>query len=183
GDDVRTESVFDPCRRTDPPARLLNQQSAGRGIPGCQAEFPKAVDPTGRHIREIERGGTGPAYARRRAHDDFEHGEIRIDVGGGHPIGKAGPDQRSFQRALAADADLLALELRAVAAGSGEEFLAHGIVDDRMLQAAAVLERDRYGEGRETVQEIRRAVERIDDPDELIVAAAAALFGEKRVVG
>ena len=52
-----------------------------------------------------------------------------------------------------------------------------------MLQAAAVLDRDRYCEGREAVQEIRRAVERIDDPHVLAVAGAAALLGEERVIG
>ena len=113
---------------------------------------------------------------------DLEHGEIVIDVGRVHAIGKAGADQRALQRALGADANLLALELRAVAARCGEEFLAHGIVDDRMLQAAPVLDRDRDRERREAVQEIGRAVERIDDPDVLAVAAAAALLGEKRML-
>ena len=101
-----------------------------------------------------------------------------------HAIGEAGADQRAFQSALAADANLLALELCAVASRCGEEFLTHGIVDHRLLQASTVLERDRYGERREAVQEIRRAVERIDDPDEFAVAAAAAaLLGEKGMVG
>src|SRR6185312_12587624 len=71
------------------------------------------------------------------------------------------------------------LELRAVAARGGEKFLPHGVVDDGVLQAALVLERDRYGEGGEAVQEIRGAVERVDDPDEFVVAAAAAFLGEK----
>ena len=76
------------------------------------------------------------------------------------------PISAPSERALAADAHLLALELRTVAARGGEEFLAHGIVDHGVLQAAAVLDRNRYGEGRKAVQEIRGAVERIDDPDE-----------------
>src|SRR5262245_45243457 len=45
-----------------------------------------------------------------------------------------------------------------------------------------MLDRDRDREDRKAMQEIRRAVERIDDPDELVAAAAPALFAEKAVV-
>ena len=90
---------------------------------------------------------------------------------------KSGADQRSLQRALAADADLLAFQLRAVTARGGEEFLTHGIVNDRMLQPALLLHRDRDGESREAMQEIGGAIERIDDPRELIFAAAARFLG------
>ena len=165
GHDVGAERVLHACRRADAPARLLDQQGAGGGIPRRQAEFPKAVDSARRHIGEIERGGARPAHARRGAHDDLEDLEIVIDVRRVHAIGKAGSDQRSFERALGADAYFPALELRAVAARGGEELLTHGIVDHRVLQAPAVLDRDRYGEGRKAVQEIRRAVERVDDPE------------------
>ena len=60
--------------------------------------------------------------------------------------------------------------------------MAHGIVDDGMLQTALVLERDRNCEGRKTMQEISRAIERVDDPDELVVAGSAAFLGEKRML-
>ena len=45
-----------------------------------------------------------------------------------------------------------------------------------------MLDRDRYGEGRESVQEIRGAVERIDDPHVLAVAGAAALLAVEGVI-
>jgi hypothetical protein len=51
-----------------------------------------------------------------------------------------------------------------------------------VLQAALVLKRDRDREGRETMQEIGGAIERIDDPNELVVAAAPAFFSENRVL-
>ena len=92
---------------------------------------------------------------------------------------KPGADQRALQGALGADADLLALELRAVAARGGEELLAHGIVDHRVLQPTLVLERDRHRKSWETMQEIRRAIERVDDPDEFTVAVAAAFLGQE----
>ena len=51
-----------------------------------------------------------------------------------------------------------------------------------MLQPPAMLDRDRHRKGREAVQEIRSAVQGIDDPDVLVIAAAAGLLGENRVI-
>jgi hypothetical protein len=45
-----------------------------------------------------------------------------------------------------------------------------------------VAERDRHRELREAMQEVRGAVERVDDPLVLVVALRAALLGEDRVV-
>ncbi len=104
-------------------------------------------------------------------------------MSGGHPVGKSGADEGAFEGALGAHADLLAVELCAVAARGGEELLAHGVVDDGVLEPAAVLDRDRYRERREAVQEIGGAVQRIDDPNVLALAAAAALLAEKRMIG
>ncbi len=99
-----------------------------------------------------------------------------------HAIGKAGSDQRSFEPALGADAYFPALELRTVAARGGEELLTHGIVDHRVLQPPAVFDRDRDSEGWKAVQEIRRAIEGVDDPEVFALAAAAALLGENCVI-
>ena len=41
-----------------------------------------------------------------------------------------------------------------------------------------MLHGDRYGEGGEAMQEIGGAIERIDDPNEFVVAAAAGLLAE-----
>src|SRR4029077_17929488 len=93
-----------------------------------------------------------------------------------------GADERAFQGALAADADLLALQLRTVAARSGEKFVPHRTVDDAMLQATLVLKRDGDGESGKPMQKIRGAIERIDDPHELALAAAARFFGQDCVL-
>ena len=105
-----------------------------------------------------------------------------IDVLGIHAVRKAGADQRTFQTALRADADFLPLELRAVTARCGEEFLSHGIVDHGMFEAAFVLHGDRYRKRRKPVQEIGRAVERIDDPDEFTLTASAGFLAEDGVL-
>src|SRR5262245_23816225 len=96
---------------------------------------------------------------------------------------EAGPDERALERHLLAHADPASIELCAVAARGREQLLPHRIVDDAVLETAAVLDRDRDREDREPVQEVGRAVEGIDDPDELVAAAASALLAEKTMVG
>ena len=61
----------------------------------------------------------------------------------------------------------------------GEELLAQRVVDHRVLEPAAHLAGDRDREHREAVQEVRGAVERIDDPEVLVAAAAAAFLREE----
>ena len=77
---------------------------------------------------------------------------------------------------------LLAVELRAFAARGGEQLLTHRVVHDGVLHAAAPLHADRYRELRIAVQEIRGAVERVDDPEELAVVTALAAFLAEEVV-
>ena len=45
-----------------------------------------------------------------------------------------------------------------------------------------MLDRDRHGERREAVQEISRAIERVDDPDKFTVAAAPGFLPEHRML-
>ena len=73
--------------------------------------------------------------------------------------------------------------MRAAAAAGGEQLLAHRVVDDAVLDAAAHLAGDRYREHREAVHEVGGAVQRVDDPDGVAAAAGAALLGEEGVVG
>jgi len=51
-----------------------------------------------------------------------------------------------------------------------------------VLEASPHLAGDRHGKHREAVQEVGRAIQRIDDPQRLMLAAAAAFFGEKRML-
>ena len=52
-----------------------------------------------------------------------------------------------------------------------------------MLESAAILQGDGYGELREAVQVVRGAVQGIDYPLIVIPFAAAAFFGQDAVVG
>ena len=58
--------------------------------------------------------------------------------------GKPVADQRPFERALLADADAAVVQVSTAAARGGEQLLAHGVVDHRMLEPPALLTRDRY---------------------------------------
>src|SRR5580692_11407533 len=75
------------------------------------------------------------------------------------------------------------LQVRAATARGGEDLLPHRVVDHADLQFALMLDRDRYRKHRETVQEIGGAIQWIDDPDRLILTAAATLLGQNGMIG
>ena len=77
----------------------------------------------------------------------------------------------------------LVVEEGALAALGGEQVVVGGIVDQPGDHGAFALERDRDGEVRDAVQEVRGAVERIDDPGVGLVGAlaAAAFLAEEAV--
>ena len=99
-------------------------------------------------------------------------------------IRKSSADQCALESDLRADANPFAVDLCALTARCGEEFLTQRIVDHAVFHAAATLHADRDRELRKAVHEIRRAIEWIDDPDEFVVLAfGAAFLGEDRVIG
>ena len=83
------------------------------------------------------------------------------------------------------DADALIVEEGALAAFGDEQIVIGGIIDQAGDDRAAALERDRDREVRNAVQEIGRAVERVDDPAMGLVAAfvRAAFLAEEAVIG
>jgi hypothetical protein len=134
------------------------------------------------HVREVQRRRARPPQPCGLEHHGLEHGEIFIEVGRIGPIREASGDQRAFQSDLLADAHLAALDLGAVAARGGEDFLAHRVEHHRVLQPATDLAGDGHREGGKAVHEVRGAVERVDDPDDFVVARGAAFFGKDRVI-
>src|SRR5690554_2421764 len=88
---------------------------------------------------------------------------------------------------MRADTDAAAIQLRAFAARGGEQFLAQRVIYHAVLHAAAALYADRHRELRKAMQEVRRAVQRIDDPGELFLLAGfaarmTAFLGEHRML-
>ena len=83
----------------------------------------------------------------------------------------------------AGDAQAAVIDEGAAAPFGGVELVHRRIVDDAGDQLALSLERDRDGEYRDAVQEIGRAVERVDDPAVLAVIAVdrAAFFHQEGI--
>jgi len=68
------------------------------------------------------------------------------------------------------------VEERAASACRGEQFILGRVVHHGLRDDAFVLQRDGYGILWKAVQKIGRAIQRIDDPDEVRFAVGAALF-------
>src|SRR5690606_14572548 len=157
----------------DAAARLADDQRAGRDVPLREPELPEAVDAARRDVAEVECRGPGPADPGRLEHDVAHHREVAVGVLEVRAVRKARRDQRLLQRRALADADAAAVELRTLPAARAEDLLAERVVDDAVLKLAALRYRDRHGKHRESVQVVRRAVERIDDPLIFVLAARA----------
>ena len=74
------------------------------------------------------------------------------------------------------------VERRARAPGCGKDLLARRIVNDRVLHPALDLHTDRNAERRESVHEVGRAVQRVDDPDGVRFTNAAGFLAEDGVI-
>jgi hypothetical protein len=76
---------------------------------------------------------------------------------------------RRFEFQALADADAAVVQEGAAALAGGEHLVAQRVIDHRLIDLALVGEGNRDGVLREAVDEIGRAVERVDDP--LVLAA------------
>ncbi len=72
--------------------------------------------------------------------------------------------------------------MRAAAPRGGEDLPAHGVVYYGVLQTAFLLAGNRDREDGELVKEVRRPIERINDPHGFVIAGGSAFFREKSVV-
>src|SRR4029077_9425908 len=68
------------------------------------------------------------------------------------------------------------------AAAGSEQLLAQRVVDYGVLETAAHLTGNRNGEYRKAVQEVGGAIERIDDPECVVLTRAPTLLGKKGVL-
>ncbi len=86
---------------------------------------------------------------------------------------------------MAGDAQPAVIHVRAGALFGPKQLVADGLVDNAGDEFAFSLERDRYGEVRNAVQEVGRSVERIDDPTivGIVTCDRTALFEQEPVAG
>src|SRR5204863_6742601 len=100
------------------------------------------------------------------------------------PKRKAGSDQTIAQMLAARHADAPVVQERAAAPRGREEIVADGIVNHTLRHDAFVRQRDRYAVLRKPMEEVRRPVERIDDPEIFgidVLVASGSFFGENRM--
>ena len=170
------------------PSRSLmkppHHQDTGRHVPGGEVAFPIAVEPASGDPGKVEGCGAEPAQSRDLLLDRRKFvAELREPAAavmrqptGDHRVGEVPP---------CGDAQPPIVEERTLAALAGIKLVGRRIVDHARDDRAFALEPDRDRELRNPVEEIGRAVERIDDPGVGFVAAlpAAALLAQESVAG
>jgi len=174
-------------------ARLGHHQRAGGTVPWGQAEFKETVIAPAGDIRQVERGSAGAAHACGEAADPGEEFKIALEV-----IDPAkretGPEQGFLQAQALGHANPTVIEKGATAPTGCEQFVPIGVVDHPLGDHAALHQRDRDRILRQTVDEVRGAIERIDNPDMLAQSGIAldwaslsvdvtGLFAQNRVAG
>src|SRR5450432_4078814 len=63
GDDVALLTVLTTGQGANEPAGLLDEECAGSGIPGRQADLPESIHAPGGDVSQVERGGARTAHA------------------------------------------------------------------------------------------------------------------------
>src|SRR5215469_4010287 len=162
------------------PAGLAHQEDAGGDIPGREPEFPVAVVAPRRDIGKVERGGAGTPDAGDLAHHRRQGCKIARMVAA-LAEGDTGADHGIAEVAPRRDAKAPVVEIGAHPLLRPEHLVARRLIDDAGDDLALALQGDRDAEMRDAVEEVERAVERIDKPAMLAVGAdrLAALLHEE----
>jgi hypothetical protein len=92
-------------------------------------------------------------------------------------------DHRQFEVIAFRHAHSPAVELCAHAAARDELLVAERIENHRLLDAIAMTQRNGHRKVGNSVQEVRRAVERIDDPGVRTFSRCTGLLGDDGVIG
>ena len=153
-----------------------------------QLPLPEAVEPATRDVTQIERGSARASHALRAAHEVGEKAEIEVDVLA--PIvRKARAQQRLTYVADGRYMNRFVVERRPAAAARRKHLPARRLVHDAELQLVTARERERQGELRIAVCEVRGAVDRVKVPGipvrprPLRPSARRGFLGDEDVIG
>ena len=167
----------------DQTARFAHQQFAGSKIPRLQADFKIAINAAGGDVGEIQRSGAGAAEvgALGKQLRDHIHKGRRVLLGFER---EASGENRAVEIASGAAAQTVTVKLRALTAYGGEEFVAHRIVNHRHFGTAFNAYGDRNREVRQAFDKIGGAIQRIDNPLNVLIVARqfATLFSNDGVL-
>src|SRR5712692_11106134 len=175
-DDGTTELIRVPGKITDSAAGFFHEQDARGGIPLLKIKFPESVKAPSSHASKIECGGAIAANTVGALGEVAVILQIRARLAVAH--GKTGAEETGGDGGVPGDADFLAVERGAFAAGRGEKFIAVRIKDDSGEKRVTLREGKGDAEAGIAVGEIGGAVERIHVPAELGGRfLASAFFG------
>src|SRR6266481_6107967 len=153
-------------------AGLANDDLPCSQVPRLQVAFPIAVEAAGGDESHVERGRAEPAQARYSRLNFAQLGARQFEVAASD-MRQAARDHAFAKVAPAGDPQPLIVEEGALATLGDIEVVIGRIVDQAGDHGALALQADRNREVRDAVQEVRGAVERIDDPGVALVVAYA----------
>ena len=130
-----------------------------------QRELPEPVEAAAGDVGEVEGRGAGAAHRLRAFDEACEELEV-VDFGVVDVVAEAGGEEGPSKLALRRDVDGPTVEGGPAAPGRREELVLHGVVHDADLADPVPLDADRDREVGKAVRVVRRAVERVDDPQE-----------------
>src|ERR1017187_7486236 len=155
-------------------ARFGDQQPARRHVPGLQSEFPKPVQATAGHPRQIDGGRACAAHAMRG------HGKLMVEVHVHAQVaptgGEAGAQQTAIEAADCRNADAAIVKPSTRTALRGEHLLPDRIEYHSNHHLASPLQRQRYIEDGKGMREVGGAVQRVHVPAVFRRAGMAAAF-------
>lgn len=164
GHNTAFENGITPLREAgNQPTPSLHQHNARSQIPRRQASLKEPIKSPASHPGEIDRYRAVPPYTACCAHESFEglHVPICVVV---VAKWKARRKERAPQFDRSGRMRGLAIQGEALPQLRCEEFVMGDIVHDSSDQVSPILQRDGNGVRRHAVDEIGRAVQRVDNP-------------------
>src|SRR6185437_2898566 len=147
-------------------ASLTDDERRSGEVPRRKRELPERLESSARDVAQVECGRSGTSNACRRARNGLELSQIPRQL-----LERAEREAGAYERERwivdARDRDRRAVARGAFAQQSRERFPGNDVAHDARRERSANHQRDRYRVLRIAVQEVGRAVERIDDEERL----------------
>src|SRR3984957_1487028 len=98
--------------RADAAAGFLDEECAGRRVPGRKPDLPERINASRGHVGEVERRGARATHPGGLLGHRAQHAHVGIEVFHVGAIGEAGRHQRAIEGARLADANAMVLQMR-----------------------------------------------------------------------
>ena len=142
---------------------LMDEQQPGRYIPWRKAKLPESVEATTRHPGEINDRCAQSSHTSNALQNRSDRRGVgcamNVTI-----IWKSGTDDAIGESATTRDAHGRAVQLGAISGPGAKDLVPENIDNRASDRDVAIPECDRHADVGDCVQEVDRAVERIDDP-------------------